>query len=203
MEAKLKHLEFIQGVINRHNSNSFMIKGWAITTSSALFAIAGAIKEPYVVLIAIVPIFMFWGLDAYFLSNERCFIDLFNARNKDKIKLPSSGIYKKDFNDNEPTNIETTISDFNMNFKLFKIWKDNLWLSVVKSKTILWFYLPMLVITIIITILLQIFVEKTPDTLKVDANIKSHKINLKLKTEPKVIINNIYPSDSINKNHKK
>ncbi len=45
-EDKRKHLEFIQGVINRHNSNSFMIKGWTITITAALYALAGTLKEP-------------------------------------------------------------------------------------------------------------------------------------------------------------
>ena len=40
MEQKMKHLEFIQNVITRMNSNSFLIKGWAITLVSALFALA-------------------------------------------------------------------------------------------------------------------------------------------------------------------
>ena len=40
MEKKLKHLEFIQNVILRMNNNSFLIKGWAITLISALFALA-------------------------------------------------------------------------------------------------------------------------------------------------------------------
>ena len=40
MENKRKHLEFIQSVIARMNSNSFLIKGWSITLVSALFALA-------------------------------------------------------------------------------------------------------------------------------------------------------------------
>ena len=30
MDAKLKHLEMIQGVINRMGANSFMLKSWAV-----------------------------------------------------------------------------------------------------------------------------------------------------------------------------
>lgn len=199
VENKIKHLEFIQGVINRHNSNSFMIKGWTIAISAALYALAGTVNEPSLVLITIAPIAMFWGLDAFYLSNERCFVDLFNATTKGTIKLPSSKQSKEGFNENEPTNINVTISDFNMNFKQFKIWKENHWGSVVKSKTILGFYLPMLLITILITVLLHVYVEKIPETLEIDATIKSHEIDFKVITEPPTIINNIYPLDSINK----
>ena len=30
MQQKLKHLEFIQGVINRLATNSFQMKGWSV-----------------------------------------------------------------------------------------------------------------------------------------------------------------------------
>lgn len=36
-EKKLKHLEFIQGVITRMNSNSFSIKTWMITIIAAFW----------------------------------------------------------------------------------------------------------------------------------------------------------------------
>ena len=37
-EDKLKHLEFIQNIITRMNTNSFLIKGWAVTIASAILA---------------------------------------------------------------------------------------------------------------------------------------------------------------------
>ena len=37
MENKQKHLELIQGVINRLSSNSFLLKGWSVVLISALF----------------------------------------------------------------------------------------------------------------------------------------------------------------------
>ena len=40
MENKLKHLEFIQTVINRMAGNCFLLKGWAITLVAALFALS-------------------------------------------------------------------------------------------------------------------------------------------------------------------
>ena len=38
MDKKLKHLEMVQGVINRMASNSFMLKGWAVTLVAGIFA---------------------------------------------------------------------------------------------------------------------------------------------------------------------
>jgi transposase len=38
LEAKLKHLEFIQTVITRLATNSFLFKGWAITIAASRHA---------------------------------------------------------------------------------------------------------------------------------------------------------------------
>lgn len=38
MERRLKHLEFVQAVINRMANTSFMLKGWSITIIAGLFA---------------------------------------------------------------------------------------------------------------------------------------------------------------------
>jgi len=40
VENKPKHLEFIQGVINRLSTNSFLLKGWSVVLVSALFALS-------------------------------------------------------------------------------------------------------------------------------------------------------------------
>ena len=37
MENKIKHLEIIQGVINRMAGNSFALKGWAVTLVAGTF----------------------------------------------------------------------------------------------------------------------------------------------------------------------
>lgn len=39
-ESRMKHLEFIQGVVNRLAQNSFSLKGWSITLVSALFLLS-------------------------------------------------------------------------------------------------------------------------------------------------------------------
>ena len=36
MEAKLKHLEFIQGIVNRLATDSFRLKGWTVVLVSAV-----------------------------------------------------------------------------------------------------------------------------------------------------------------------
>ena len=78
MEKKMKHLEFIQNVITRMNSNSFLIKGWAITLVSALFALAANGSNIHYVLISYIVIPVFWVLDGFYISIERQYRDLYN-----------------------------------------------------------------------------------------------------------------------------
>lgn len=73
MYRKLKHLEFIQGVINRLSTNSFLLKGWSVILVSALFALSASDSNVVFVLLAYIPTFVFWGLDGYFLSLERAY----------------------------------------------------------------------------------------------------------------------------------
>lgn len=79
MEAdKIKHLEFIQSIITRMGSNSFQIKGWCITISSALLAIYASTKNDLFIILAVAPTIMFWFLDSYYLMQERKFRALYN-----------------------------------------------------------------------------------------------------------------------------
>jgi hypothetical protein len=77
MEAKLKHLEFIQGVISRMATNSFLFKGWAITIAAGLSAFAAIDTTRAVLSIALISTAMFWGLDGYYLWLEHRFRDLY------------------------------------------------------------------------------------------------------------------------------
>jgi hypothetical protein len=79
MDPKLKHLEFIQAVITRMATNSFLFKGWAITLAAALAGFAAADSKRGLLIIALVSTLMFWALDAYYLWLERCFIVLYGA----------------------------------------------------------------------------------------------------------------------------
>jgi len=42
LEAKLKHLELIQGVINRLAGESARLKNWSVTLVAGLFALMGS-----------------------------------------------------------------------------------------------------------------------------------------------------------------
>ena len=70
----IKHLEFIQNIINRMSNNSFVLKGWTVTVSSAVLALAIGIPKPFFAFIALFSSLAFWGLDAYYLCQEDCFV---------------------------------------------------------------------------------------------------------------------------------
>ena len=80
---QLKHLEFIQAVINRMAGNSALIKGWSITLSSALigWAAANNAQIKYAVLGFFRPI-LFAVLDAFYLRQERLFRQLYDHTRK-------------------------------------------------------------------------------------------------------------------------
>ena len=60
------------------NTNSFQIKGWAITLVSATLALYASTKNECFILIGVFPSLIFWFLDAYYLTQERKFRGLYN-----------------------------------------------------------------------------------------------------------------------------
>ena len=40
MDKTIAHLGFIQGIITRMGTNSFLLKGWSVTLVAAMFALA-------------------------------------------------------------------------------------------------------------------------------------------------------------------
>ena len=73
MEGKIRHLELVQGIISRMANNSFMLKGWAVTLVAGIFVLAGKDTNKLYFLVAYIPVIVFWGLDAYYLLQERLF----------------------------------------------------------------------------------------------------------------------------------
>lgn len=67
------YLNHLHSTISRLSSNSFSIKGWAATLTSGSIAVAIATKFPAASILLAFPILLFWAIDAYFLSVERCY----------------------------------------------------------------------------------------------------------------------------------
>ena len=114
---KLKHLEFIQRVINRMSANPFLLKGWSVTLVAALFALAAKDANKKYIIVAFLPVVVFWIVDAYFLSQERSFRGLY-----DDVRMKQDG------------------TDFSTAAKRFGSGKNS-WASSLLSQTLLAFYL--------------------------------------------------------------
>jgi hypothetical protein len=133
MENKQKHLEFIQAVINRMAGNSFLLKGWAVTLVAALFALSAKDTNNAYISIAYFPTIVFWVLDGYFLSQERLFRSLYDhVRN----------LTEKDI-------------DFSMDTAPFRAVARNGWAQSMFSRTLLWFYLSLVVVMWLVMFLVK------------------------------------------------
>ena len=121
-----KHLELIQGVVNRLANNSFAYKAWAITLISAVFAFAAKDTDPDFLRIALIPAFGFWGLDAYYLRQERLFRKLYDAVRKGEAGARVNDAFSMDTS----PYIGDVVS----------------WWCTVWSKTIGWLYGPIVVL---------------------------------------------------------
>ena len=88
MEKKVKHLEMLQAVISRLASNSFALKGWAVTLVAGIFALSGNDADKRYFLLAYMPIIVFWILDVYYLQQEKLYRALYDkVRQQDENKI--------------------------------------------------------------------------------------------------------------------
>jgi hypothetical protein len=134
---RIKHLEMIQAIITRMNTNSFQLKGLSITIVAAILAIYAATQKVDFILIAIFPLIIFWFLDTYYLQMERKFRGLYND---------VAGV----------TDDPQTIQLFEMRPDLYTGGKY-IYLRILFSKTIWPVYLPIIAILIGIFIYLKHF----------------------------------------------
>ena len=122
MDKKLKHLELVQGVINRLANNSFMLKGWAVTLVAGIFVLAEKDTDKLYFLVAYIPVIAFWGIDAYYLLQERLYRSLY-----DKVRQTDE--------DTIDFSLKATTQEFNSN--------RNTYSNCLFSITELWFYVPL------------------------------------------------------------
>ncbi len=133
MENKRKHLEFIQGAINRMAGNLFFLRGWTITLIAALFAFFAKETNTDFIFVVYFPVIIFWILDGYFLSQERLFRALYNhVRKLDEKEI-----------------------DFSMDTSEYNKDKRNGWLRSMFSSTLLFFYLPLVGVMLLVTYLIN------------------------------------------------
>lgn len=75
---KEAHLAMIQGVVSRLGQNSILLKGWSVLLVSALLVSGAASSEKMILLVALLPVLVFWGLDGHFLRLDRSFRALYD-----------------------------------------------------------------------------------------------------------------------------
>ena len=130
LDAKLKHLEMIQGIINRMAHCSFLLKGWSVILVSGLFALAAKETNPLFVYLAYLPAIAFWILDGYYLYQERLYRKLYG----------------------EVRQLQPEAIDFRMNAERFKDADGATWSESVMSKTMLLFHGILILTIIVVTI---------------------------------------------------
>lgn len=129
MSNKVKHLEFIQAVIGRMASNSFLLKGWSLTVLGGMFALAGQSNVPDYIFVAVIIILGFWALDGYYLCAEKRYRAFYNeVRRKDE-------------------------KDIDFAMELTPTCKEEAaWFGSARSDTLLMFYMPLMVAILLLLI---------------------------------------------------
>jgi len=122
--------KIIQDNIKRMSSNSFLIKGWTITLFSGILLFTDSSRQ--IMLFMIIPIILFWYIDAYFLRQERLFREIYNWVIENRLK--------------------TDAFLFDLNTNRFKD-KVASTIRLVFSKSLFLFYITMLFMIIIIWVL--------------------------------------------------
>ena len=93
--ARQHHLSMIQGIVDRLAGNSAQIKNWTVAILAALLLFSRAATDGedrvFAGIAMLVLTLVFWGLDGYYLKQERLFRRLYNkARQIDPARVDYS-----------------------------------------------------------------------------------------------------------------
>jgi hypothetical protein len=113
---RIKHLEFIQAVVTRLGTSSFLVKGWVLTIAAAFFAVLAKHLNGTIATVGLIPLLAFWFLDGYFLWQERLFRQLYDDAR-------------------QPT---TSVEVLSMNVAAYR--DQTTWAAAAFSQTLLLFY---------------------------------------------------------------
>ncbi len=125
-DDKRKHLEFIQGVINRLSSNTFLFKGWSVTIIVAVFSAMITTGNYELVWVLLGSIIVFWSIDAYYLMLERAYRSLYD----------------------DVVNSATRVTAYSMNIK--KYIGLRMWLRSLTRPVLLMFYGSILLVVLFV-----------------------------------------------------
>lgn len=130
MNNKLEHLKLIQNIITRMATNSFYLKGWTVTLVSAFIALIISSKNFMYLIVAIIPLIIFFILDGFYLRQEKLYRKLYDVvRQKEEEEI-----------------------DFSMETTPFKSEVDS-WFITCFSRTLIPFYCGIILIVISILII--------------------------------------------------
>lgn len=97
-EDERLHLQFIQNVITRMNTNSFQIKTFTISFSAALLTLCINSRNHFYALFGLISVISFYAFDAYYLQQERKYRILYNDAVKRNVPLYEMNLQKYNIN---------------------------------------------------------------------------------------------------------
>lgn len=129
-QSEISHMSMIQGVITRLETNCFTLKALAMTIAAAVLAFTGTTHKPSWIypIAGVLPIIIFWIMDAQYLRLGRLFRQLYNAVRNGEIDEP-----------------------FTMNIKPY-MKDEQCVICIAASWSICWYYLSILVTFVIISL---------------------------------------------------
>lgn len=143
-DVLLKEIDLIQSCINRMAQNSFMIKGWTISLIAVVLAL---LPESFDVtglcLIGIVATVCFWYLDAFFLRTEKLYRWKYDWVISNRLSC------NKYFYDLNPYNKDMWIPNEDGSTK-----ESPTVVKIMFTKTLFPIYLPLIILSIIVLIIL-------------------------------------------------
>ena len=135
-KGKLEYLQMIQGTIDRMSTSSAIFKGFTATIVAGISAFSFGDINKYILFLPFIPIFCFLILDIYYLQLERRYRFLFESVRTDRKTI--------DFYMHPPKAKEIIKVDRNAHVGI---------IYCIASPSILWFYVPMIVTSILVLVL--------------------------------------------------
>lgn len=135
-----KQIDLIQNCITRMAQNSFLLKTWTVSLLTIVIAIASKFNINGL-LVGMIPVIVFWYLDSFFLQTEK--------------------MYRKMYDELIESNPDQSVNlkFYNLNPLNYKHLVDTR-IQVMWSHTLKWFYLSLLIVTVLIFMGSHFWVDK-------------------------------------------
>ena len=124
----VKEMEFIQSVITRMASNSFLLKGWLIGILSFIMAFskeAVFANSPQYAAVLAMPVVIFWYLDAFFLYTEQQYRELY--------KEVATSRFKYLFGGAPPEGLSNLFNLDYTRFEDYRVARKSIWAHLLPS----------------------------------------------------------------------